>query len=130
MHQICDFLILHYVVTERNDSDFWNHLRTMDVPDSLKHKVELFKETGRVFRKDGELFAENSWVQVMLGQGLVPDSYHPIVNKMSDEEYGRFMESIRTGIVKTVNELPNHNDYVRQFCGAKQSSAHNPYSNA
>lgn len=130
MDQIRDFLILHYVVTNRKDSEFWNYLRTMDVPDSLMHKVELFKATGRVFRKDGELFAENSWVQVMLGQGLVPDSYHPIVNKMSDDEYGRFMESIRTGIIKTVNELPNHNDYVRQFCGAKQSSAHNPYSKA
>ena len=133
MSQIRDFLILHYKVTNRTDSDFWNYCRTMDVPDSLKAKVELFKQTGRVFRKDGELFAENSWVQVMLGQGIVPNSYHPITNKMSDEEYGRFMESIRTNIIKTVNELPAHNDYVRQFCGAKQAgstSAHDPYSKA
>lgn len=133
INQIRDFLILHYNVTERKDSDFWNYCRAMDIPDSLKAKIELFKETGRVFRKDGELFAENSWVQVMLGQGIVPKSFHPIVNKMPDEEYGRFMESIRANINKTVSDLPVHNDYVHQFCGAKlagATSAHDPNSKA
>lgn len=119
LHQIRDFLILHYVVTNRDDSDFWNYCRTMDIPDSLRHKIELFKETGRVFRKDGELFAENSWVQVMLGQGILPKTYHPVVNKMKDGELSHFLENIQANIEKTVSGLPSHSDYVRQFCGAK-----------
>ncbi len=68
MDQIRDFLILHYKVTERRDSPFWRQCAAMDIPDSLAQKIGLFRETGRVFRRNDELFAENSWIQVMLGQ--------------------------------------------------------------
>jgi tryptophan halogenase len=119
MDQIRDFLILHYCVTERRDSDFWKYCTSMEIPDSLQHKIQLFKETGRVFRKDGELFAENSWVQVMMGQGILPNTYHPIVDKMKDGELNRFLEGIRMKAMKTAKGLPEHGAYVRQFCGAK-----------
>src|SRR3546814_1753784 len=59
--QIRDFLILHYKVTNRRDSPFWRHCADMPIPDSLDQKIELFRETGRVFRRNEELFAENSW---------------------------------------------------------------------
>ena len=49
--------------------------------DSLNQKIELFRETGRVFRQNEELFAENSWIQVMMGQGIMPVSHHPIASK-------------------------------------------------
>ena len=77
MVQIRDFLILHYKATERGDSEFWRYCRDMPVPDSLEQKIELFRETGRVFRKNEELFTENSWVQVMMGQGIMPRSLSP-----------------------------------------------------
>ena len=80
MLQVRDFLILHYKATERRDSPFWRQCADMEIPDSLTQKIELFRETGRVFRKNEELFAENSWVQVMLGQGIIPRAYHPSAN--------------------------------------------------
>ena len=82
MEQIRDFLILHYKATQRRDSPFWRQVAAMDVPGSLAHKIELFREIGRVFRKNEELFVENSWVQVMMGQGIVPQSYHPVAGKL------------------------------------------------
>ncbi|WP_369622439.1 tryptophan 7-halogenase, partial [Pseudoalteromonas distincta] len=69
MEQIRDFLILHYKATNRRDSAFWRQCAGMAIPDSLAQKIALFRETGRVFRRNEELFAENSWVQVMMGQG-------------------------------------------------------------
>jgi tryptophan halogenase len=69
MVQIRDFLILHYKATERRDSPFWRQCAGMEVPETLAHRMDLFARTGRVFRKNEELFAENSWVQVMMGQG-------------------------------------------------------------
>src|SRR3546814_15776972 len=66
--QIRDFLILHYKVTNRRDSPFWRHCADMPVPDSLDQTIELFRETGHVFRRNEELFAENRLVPVMLGQ--------------------------------------------------------------
>jgi tryptophan 7-halogenase len=68
--RIRDFLILHYNATQRTDSDFWNHVRTMDVPDSLTEKVELFRANGQIFREEDELFTETSWAAVMMGQGI------------------------------------------------------------
>jgi tryptophan halogenase len=115
---IRDFIILHYCVTNRNDTPFWRFCRNMEIPDSLAHRIKLFKETGRVFRANSELFAENSWIQVMLGQGLVPEQHHPIVDVMDDEELERFMAQIKSNVEMTVAKLPNHEAYVQQYCKA------------
>ena len=122
MVQIRDFLILHYNATDRRDSPFWRHCAAMAIPDSLSQKIELFRETGRVFRKNEELFAENSWVQVMMGQGIRPRAYHPIVNKMRDDELERFLGTIRQNVARTVAALPEHQAYVARYCGADQAA--------
>ncbi|KQT31752.1 tryptophan halogenase [Sphingomonas sp. Leaf412] len=118
MEQIRDFLILHYHVTDRRDSPFWRQCAAMDVPDTLRQKIELFRETGRVFRRNEELFAENSWVQVMIGQGIVPRSYHPVAAKLRDAELDRFLGGLRDDVARTVAGLPSHAEYVAHYCGA------------
>ena len=123
MLQIRDFLILHYKATERRDSAFWRYVAAMPVPDTLTHKIELFRETGRVFRRNEELFQENSWVQVMMGQGIMPRAFHPITAKLTDEELSRFFQMIRDGIARTVGSMPTHRDYVAQYCGVPAASA-------
>ena len=121
MLQIRDFLILHYKATDRRDSPFWRQCAAMPIPDSLDQKIELFRETGRVFRKNEELFAENSWVQVMMGQGIIPRSHHPIAAKLSDEELDKLLGMLRQNVTRTVASLPAHADYVARYCGAGQS---------
>jgi tryptophan halogenase len=118
MRQIRDFIILHYHATDRDDSAFWRQCRTMAIPDTLRHKIDLFRQTAIVFRKNEELFQENSWVQVMMGQGIVPECYHPIAHKMSLEELSKFFGMIHTNVRKTVDKLPTHEAYVRQYCAA------------
>ena len=116
IEHIRDFIILHYHVTNRTDSPFWRHCRQMDIPASLRHRIDLFKKTGRVFREGSELF-DDSWQQVMIGQGLMPQSYHPIVDTMSRQELETLLNSIKQGIEKTVAKLPPHQDYITRFCG-------------
>ena len=123
MEHIRDFIILHYKVTNRSDSPFWNHVRTMEVPASLQHRIDMFRESGRVFRVPNELFAENSWIQVMLGQGIVPDQHHHIANLMDDRELNGFLEEIRTNIERTVAQLPPHMDYVKSYCERPETAA-------
>jgi tryptophan halogenase len=118
IEHIRDFIVLHYHVTRRQDTPFWRSCRTMDIPDSLRHRIELFRETGRVFRMPSELFAENSWIQVMLGQGIEPLQHHPVADLMGDEELGRFLDGIKSSVEKTVSELPAHQTYVEQYCRA------------
>jgi tryptophan halogenase len=94
----------------------------MDVPDTLTHRIELFRKTARVFKVPNELFGENSWIQVMLGQGLVPESYHPVTEVMGDDELTRFMQGIKDNVKRTVSRLPKHETYVEQYCKSKTSS--------
>ncbi|MYE87051.1 MAG: tryptophan 7-halogenase, partial [Gammaproteobacteria bacterium] len=111
-----DFIVLHYHVTERTDTPFWRHCRGMDIPDSLRHRIELFKQAGRVFKVPTELFGENSWIQVMLGQGLTPEQYHPIVNMMSEDELRQFLTGIHGATDSFVSQLPEHQRFIDHYC--------------
>jgi tryptophan halogenase len=111
-----DFIVLHYHVTNRRDTPFWRHCSSMEIPETLQHRIELFKQAGRVFKVPTELFGENSWTQVMLGQGLMPEQYHPIVNMMSDEELTSFLERIDQSVVNLVKQLPRHLDFINHYC--------------
>ena len=113
---IRDFIILHYHVTNRRDTDFWRYVSGMSLPDSLEHRIDLFKQTGRVFQMPDELFSENSWVQVMLGQGITPEQYHPIVNMMSDRELEGFLSEIKRNVKARVGQLPSHSDFIDHYC--------------
>ena len=115
--QILDFLVLHYKATDRRDSPFWRQCAAMPIPDSLTQKIELFRETGRVFRRNEELFAENSWVQVMMGQGITPHTHHPIADKLTDDELSRLLTGLGEQVKRTVAQLPEHHAYVTRYCG-------------
>ncbi|MDQ2075881.1 tryptophan halogenase family protein [Marinimicrobium sp. ABcell2] len=113
---IRDFIILHYKVTERNDTDFWNYCRTMSVPDSLASRIELFKETGRIFKHGLELFGEESWIQVMIGQGLMPKLPHAVTSEMNDDELSNFLSGIKEKVNKDLASLPIHSDFINYYC--------------
>jgi len=115
---IRDFIVLHYHVTQREDSKFWRHCKYMPIPESLTHKLALFKETGKIYTKTGELFADSSWLQVMTGQGLMPEHYNATVNQMSDDELANFLRSVREPIKKTVTQMPSHQQYLDYYCKA------------
>ncbi|WP_369413307.1 tryptophan halogenase family protein [Microbulbifer sediminum] len=118
MENIRDFIILHYNVTDRTDSKFWRYCRSMPIPDSLAHRLEMFRESGVVFKFPPELFGESSWLQVMLGQGMMPERYHPIVDLMGDEELKSFLDNIRKGVRRQVDNLPDHRQFIDHYCKA------------
>jgi tryptophan halogenase len=116
--RIRDFLILHYHATERDDTPFWNQCRTMSIPAQLQDNISLFRDSGRFFRNAEEMFAIVSWVQVMLGQHIVPQSYHPFVDKMSDKELAGFMASVSNVINSCVDAMPPHQAFIDRHCAA------------
>jgi len=116
---IRDFIVLHYKVTNRRDTPYWRAAAEMAVPGSLQHRIDLFRATGRVFRAPNELFAENSWIQVMLGQGIMPEGHHQTADLMGDAELKGFLDNISGTVNRTVAQLPPHEAYVRQYCPAR-----------
>ena len=113
--RIRDFLILHYNATERNDTPFWDYCRTMDIPDSLRETVELFRADGRYFRNGEDFFALPSWVQVMLGQRIVPQGYHPIVDEMPEDRLVEVVEGLRANLKQAVATMPTHQEWINRY---------------
>lgn len=110
--QIRDFLVLHYAVNERTDSAFFNDMRHNEIPDSLKHKIALFEESGNLFREQNDLFLESSWLQVMYGQGITPKDYHGLVNSLSDTQLSSMLSKLREIKKEPIPKLPSHDDYI------------------
>ena len=123
IEHVRDFIVLHYHVTQRRDAPYWQACASMAVPASLQHRIDLFSETGRVFRTAGELFSENSWVQVMLGQGLVPRQHHAVAQLMGDAELVRFLAGMRASVDDAVAQMPAHQAYVERYLGAARTPA-------
>jgi tryptophan halogenase len=107
-------------VTDRRDTEFWRECADMNVPSSLSHVIDLFTETGKVYNLTNQLFAENSWIQVMMGQGITPRHRHPAPDLMGDPELKRFLDGISDSVRNTVSRLPKHMDYIRSFCPMKK----------
>jgi tryptophan halogenase len=113
-----DFIVLHYHATERDDSAFWRYCRNMEIPKTLEHRLRMFRERAYVWQADGELFRTDSWIQVMLGQGVKPEHYHHLTKAMSNEDMTRFLTTLRTAIARTVERMPRHQDFLEQYCKA------------
>ncbi len=113
-----DFLVLHYNATERDDSAFWNDCRTMSIPEPLGETIALFRRDGRYFRNGEDFFALPSWVEVMLGQRIVPAGYHPIVDQMPEADLVAFVERVRQGVAQAVAAMPEHQAYIDAHCKA------------
>lgn len=118
-----DFLVLHYHATERDDSGFWRYVRHMDIPDTLKTKIELFRANGRVYREHEELFTEVSWVMVMLGQGIQPRSWHPMADLIEEDELLSFLEGVRGVLERSVAVMPTHAEFIARHCAARLEAA-------
>jgi tryptophan 7-halogenase len=116
--RVRDFIILHYHLTRRDDSPFWNQVRTMAVPDSLRHRMDLFASHGRVFVEPGELFTETSWVAVMLGQGLRPHRPDPVAVAMPRDQIATQLGRMRDLVTRGVAAMPTHDQFIERHCRA------------
>ena len=113
-----DFIILHYHANNRVGEAFWDACRHMSVPDSLKQKIELFRETGGIFCMPQELFQLPSWLQVMWGQGIKPRNAHPFVEAVAPRDRADYLKNIRDLIAQAAQELPLHEDFIARNCRA------------
>jgi len=110
-----DFIILHYKATERTDTPFWNYTRTMQVPEFLQHRLDLFRTHGRVFREGNELFH-----QAELAAGHARNSatraqsYHPLADLLTEKEIADYLEEV-AGVIETCTRvMPSHARFNRR----------------
>ena len=116
--RIRDFIILHYHATRRDDTEFWNYVRTMPVPDTLEEKIALFRANGYVHKEGQELFNGISWAEVFIGQGILPEHYHPLVDNLSPQEIEQRLHHIERVIASAVQHMPSHDAFIARHCRA------------
>jgi len=115
---IRDFLVLHYRSTERDDTAFWRHCAQLDMPDNLRRKLAIFRASGQIFREGDELFTDVGWLQVMAGQHVMPERYHPLADALPQAQLDEFLGNMRTLIEREVGKLPTHEQFIEQHCRA------------
>ncbi len=112
-----DFLILHYYANGRPEP-FWRERAVMHIPPELAERIALFRASGRIHRRADELFTEASWLQVLVGQGIIPEHHHPFADALTTAEMDEYFSHIRTLIDRAVAEMPEHADYIARHCAA------------
>jgi tryptophan halogenase len=113
-----DFIILHYHANQRDDAAFWQACAHMDIPATLREKIDLFRTHGRLRRVDSELFTEVGWLQVLVGQNIHPQAYHPLADVQSEEGIQEYMDSVAEVIRQCVDFMPDHAAFIADYCKA------------
>ncbi len=114
---IRDFIILHYVLTERDDTQFWIDRQRLKIPDSLKERIELYRENAFVYQGEADLFRVESWLQVMRGQRLESEGYHRAGQLMETSKLKASLEGLSARISTAVSQMPSHAAFVANYCG-------------
>jgi tryptophan halogenase len=115
LEAVRDFIILHYHLNQR-DEPFWRERREMTIPDSLKARIALFEEAALAYQDAGDLFRVDSWLQVMLGQGVTPRTHHPMARIMPPADLARALGDIKRNIDDGVARLPQHQAFLDRYC--------------
>lgn len=121
--RVRDFLILHYHATERADTAFWDHCRTMPVPDSLAYSLELFRERGALAAYREGCFLEPSWIAVYLGQRIVPRRPDPLADAIPTEHLTAHLQALRRGVQEAARSMPDHRAFIERYCRAPTAGA-------
>jgi tryptophan halogenase len=115
---IRDFIVLHYFANERRGEPFWDQCRHMTLPDTLRHRIELFRESGGIFCAGEDLFQLHSWLQVLWGQGIRPRGVHPFVEAVSPKDRAGYLQDLRRLVAQAAQQLPSHEDFIARHCAA------------
>lgn len=113
---IRDFIILHYKTTQREDTEFWRYVKNMPIPDTLSAKIEIFQHSGRILTAPRDLFRTQSWLSVMVGQGIVPEYYEAALDQIPEQALIQNMQQLKDAVQKTALALPAHQTYINQYC--------------
>ena len=120
---IRDFLVLHYHLSRREDSELWRYCRNMSIPDSLRHQIEVFQSSGRVVVYDQTSFLEPSWLAIFIGQGVIPRRHDPLIDSIDPKKLSEQFLARRLLVERAVSAMPTHEAFIAQYCGAQAAQA-------
>ena len=115
--RIRDFIILHYKLTSRTDSELWRYCAAMDVPETVTWKIEHFRRNGRLVQRDADLFGPPSWLAVHIGQGNLPQGTDPLL-PLRGTDHAEYLRKLEGALARAAEAMPDHGDYIAKNCAA------------
>ncbi len=109
--RIRDFTVLHYVTSRREDSAFWKQCAALTLPDTLAHRIDMYRATGRILQQLPELFGDLDWFWIFEGMGITPRDYDPLVDTTDFEQVKRLMLAISQKVSADVAAAPSHDSF-------------------
>jgi len=116
--RIRDFILLHYCLTRRTDTEFWRYCGSIDLPEPLQRKIDVFRSRGIIPMLADESFQEPSWVAIFVGQEVLPRHYDPMADRIDLERLKAGMRHRRETIARIADTLPFHSDFVARTVAA------------
>jgi len=115
--RIRDFIILHYCLTRRRDSELWRHVSSMELPDTLAFKLDLWRRFGVLHEYDEEGFDATSWLAVHAGMENWPERADPVLVEIPAERALRALQGRRDAIATAVQRMPPHHMTLQKMLG-------------
>ena len=112
--RIRDFIVLHYHATRRDDTPLWRSTRDMAIPDTLAHKIAVFRERGAFANAAEEMFTPTSWMAVMMGQGIEPQSYDPLIEAQDIGPIRAGFPRMKAHLQSLADVMPTHAEYLKR----------------
>ncbi|HEY0747793.1 MAG TPA: tryptophan halogenase family protein [Steroidobacteraceae bacterium] len=121
--RIRDFLVLHYTANRRIGEPLWDYVRSMPLPDSLAHKLALFRARATVPNYHYGLFARDSWLSVLLGQGIMPEGHDRLADAFPIDTLEERLAELRGRIQTNVDAMTAHGEFIANYCGPAETMA-------
>ena len=114
--RIRDFLIMHYTANDRVGEPLWDYVRSMPLPDSLIHKVALFRSRAALPTYQYGLFSRDSWLSVLVGQGVTSNGHDRLADAYAPAVLEERLAEFRQRIQSNVEAMPTHAEFIAEYC--------------
>ena len=128
--RIRDFILLHYTLTRRADTPFWQQRASVELPETLAQRIAVYQATGRIIQQRPELFTDLDWFWIFEGMGVTPRDYDPLVDTVDFEQVKRLMLAITQKITADASAAPSHDSFFGaanlRLANARKATAAQP----
>ena len=126
MQSIRDFIILHYCLNNREDSEYWRVAREeMEIPDSVKDLLDEYRHSLPVNTEfDGTyLFNYFNYNVILFAKGYLKNTHYPAERFIARKDWEQRMADFIRYEQSQLKGLPNHYELLRKIRGEDEVTA-------
>ncbi|MBO6526851.1 tryptophan 7-halogenase [Erythrobacter sp.] len=93
----------------------WQRLRNTSPPHGLDLRIEQFRSRGRLPTFDGEVVDRQSWIDLFVSLGIVPERHDRRADGFDPRQLDRALGTIRAQLDQMLARMPNYDHYMQRL---------------